>query len=108
MGSKGQRNIYPFTPEDFSPCPLKCLPVQMRGIRYLNPTSNVQNCTKLKDELCNGGPKVWDPLEDAFTKCLKPCKFTSYINSNLEIMELTYMKPALTKAQFHLIFNQLR
>ena len=80
----------------------------MRGVRYLNPTSNVPNCTKLQDELCNGGPKVWDPLEENFSKCLKPCKFITYINSNLELMELTYVKPAPTMARFYLKFNNLR
>ena len=97
-----------FFSKAFSPCPLKCLPLQMKGFKYLNISSKVPNCIKLQDEICNGGPVVWDPLEDTFSKCLKHCKFITYINSNIELMELTYVKPSQTMAKFHIIFNQLR
>ena len=33
----------------------------MKGLRYVNMSnsSKVENCTRLEDELCNGGPTVW-------------------------------------------------
>ena len=33
----------------------------MKGLRFVNKSNSsvVENCTKLEDELCNGGPTVW-------------------------------------------------
>ena len=33
----------------------------MKGLRYVNKSNSsiVENCTRLEDELCNGGPTVW-------------------------------------------------
>ena len=96
-----------FVSEDFSPCPHKCIPVQMKGFHYINQ-SDLKNCSKLEDETCNGGPKVWDPLEQAILQCLKPCQFTTYIESRLETYEMTYQTPYPNEAYFELVLNHVR
>ena len=36
-----------FFSEDFSPCPVKCIPIQMRGFRYVNKTSDLKDCNRV-------------------------------------------------------------
>ena len=106
--SEQQCLVNHFVSEDFSPCPHKCIPVQMKGFHYFNILSDLTNCSKLEDETCNGGPKVWDPLEQAILQCLKPCQFTTYIESRLEKYEMTYLKPDPNEAYFELVLNHVR
>ena len=81
-----------FLSNDFMQCPLKCLPIQMKGFQYFNQSSHLEECSNLEDEACNGGPRVWDALEHALENCLMPCQFTTYIESQLEKNEMTYIK----------------
>ena len=94
--------------EEFSPCPTKCLPIQMKGFKYINNSTSITNCGKLEDEICNGGPQVWSPLLDKFVKCLNPCRFSTYIDSGLELVEMLYLKPRKTRASFELVVNTIR
>ena len=97
-----------FFNEQFSPCPIKCIPIQMKGFNYLNRSIALPNCAKLEDEICNGGPKVWNKLLDEFPKCLKPCKMTTYKDSQLELREPKFLKTGQTLANFELIMNNIR
>ena len=72
-----------FFDEQFSPCPIKCIPIQMKGFNYVNRSTSLIKCNKREDEICNGGPKVWNKLIDEFPKCLKPCKMITYKDSQL-------------------------
>ena len=51
-----------FINENFSPCPIKCTPIQLKGFQYVNKSSPLKNCEKLEDEICNGGPKVGNKI----------------------------------------------
>ena len=106
--SQQQCLVNKFLSKDFTPCPFKCLPIQMKGFRYINDSLNLDNCSTLEDETCNGGPKVWSKLEKMYLKCLKPCIFTTYIHSRLELVELMYMKTADTQARFELMIEAVR
>ena len=97
-----------FIDEQFSPCPIKCLPIQMKGHRYVNRSISLINCAKIEDEKCNGGPKVWNKLLNEFPKCLNPCKMITYKDSQLELTESTFMKTGQTLANFELIMNDIR
>ena len=77
--SEQQCIVNHFLSNDFLPCPLKCLPIQMKGFQYINQSSHLEKCSNLEDETCNGGSKVWDALEQALANCLIPCKFTTYV-----------------------------
>lgn len=79
--SEQQCLVNDFFDKDFSPCPVKCMPIQMRGFRYVNSSFELTNCNKLDDEVCNGGPIVWNELMERFKKCKKPCSVTSYDHS---------------------------
>ena len=80
----------------------------MKGFRYINNSTSIANCIKLEDEICNGGPQVWSPLLDEFVKCLNPCRFSTYIDSGLELVEMLYLKPRKTRASFELVVNTIR
>ena len=97
-----------FINEHFSPCPIKCLPIQMKGFNYVNNSMLLPNCTKLEDEICNGGPKVWNTIGDEFPKCTNPCKMITYKDSQLELREPTHMKTGQTLANFELVMNSIR
>ena len=84
-----------FSAENFSPCPIKCVPIQMKGLQYLNKSISLTNCTKLEDEICNGGPKVWKTLDLEFSNCVNPCKMVTYKDSRLDWYEPMYMKEQL-------------
>ena len=77
---------------NFSPCPMKCIPVRMKGFKYVNDSAQLPICTKLTDEICNGGPLAWANLTTGFKKCPRPCKVTSYIFSQVEGYESGYME----------------
>ena len=97
-----------FADENFSPCPIKCIPIQMKGFNYVNNSMLLPNCTKLEDEICNGGPKVWKTMGDEFPKCQKPCKMITYKDSQLELREPTFQKTGQTLANFELVMNSIR
>ena len=90
--SEQQCLVNVFFDKDFSPCPVKCIPMQMRGFRYVNSSSELKNCNKLDDEDCNGGPTVWNELRKRFKKCKKPCSVISYDHSALEMKEMTMIR----------------
>ena len=70
-----------FNDERFSKCPIKCIPVQMKGFQYVNLSTPSINFARLDDEICNGGPKVWNSLHDKFQNCLNPCEMITYKDS---------------------------
>ena len=97
-----------FMNEHFSPCPIKCIPIQMKGFNYVNKSIYIPNCAKLEDEICNGGPKVWKTIGDEFPKCQKPCKMITYKDSQLELKEPSFLKAEQNLANFELIMNSIR
>ena len=101
--SEQQCLVNDYFAKDFSPCPVKCIPVQMRGFRYINGSSNLQNCKRLDDEICNGGPIVWKELENSFEKCIKPCRMSSYDQSLIEKKEMTYINVDEDEASFQFV-----
>ena len=40
-----------FIDESFPKCPLKCIPVQMKGFQYVNESTSFINCARLDDEI---------------------------------------------------------
>jgi hypothetical protein len=98
-----------FNAEHFSPCPIKCVPIQMKGFHYVNKSTSLINCPKLEDEICNSGPKVWKKLNFEFPNCLNPCKRITYKDSQLDWYEPMYLKKlGQTIATFELVMNSRR
>ena len=97
-----------FFDEQFSPCPIKCIPIQMKGFEYVNRSISLPNCAKLEDEICIGGPKVWNTLIYEFSKCLKPCKMITYKDSHIELREPNFLKTGQTLANFELKMDKIR
>ena len=97
-----------FIDENFSPCPIKCLPIQMKGFQYVNKSTSLMNCEKIEDEICNAGSKVWNKLYEEFPSCLKPCKIITYKDSKLDIYEAIYLEVGQTLANFDLMINSIR
>jgi hypothetical protein len=97
-----------FINEHFSQCPIKCIPIQMIGFNYVNKSISLPNCAIREDEICMGGPKVWNTLNNEFSKCPKPCKMITYKDSQLELREPTFLKTGQTLANFKLIINSIR
>ena len=97
-----------FINEHFSPCPIKCLPIQMKWFNYVNNSILLPNCTKLEDEICNGRPKVWNTIGNEFPKCTNPCKMVMYKDSQLELRDPTHMKARQTLANFELVMNSIK
>ena len=97
-----------FTDEHFSPCPIKCIPIQMKGFNYVNKSMPLPNCATLEDEICNGGPEVWNTIVDNFPKCPKSCKMITYKDSQLELREPTLLETGQTLANFELVMNSIR
>ena len=98
-----------FSDEQFSPCPVKCVPIQMKGLQYLNKSISLTNCAKLEDEICNGGPKVWKTLDFEFSNCVNPCKMVTYKDSRLDWYEpVHHKKKGETVANFELVMNSRR
>ena len=106
--SKAQCLDNMFRAEKFSPCPIKCIPIQMKGHQYINQSTSLTKCTKLEDEICNGGPKVWNTIGDDFPKCTNPCKMVTYKDSQLELRDPTHMKARQTLANFELVMNSIK
>ena len=100
--------VYDFYKKHFSPCPVKCIPIQMRGFEYLNLSSDLKNCKKLEDEVCNAGPIVWKGLMKEFGKCKKPCKISSYDDSQIEKFTMTYKTDTKNEASFLFVNSDLR
>ena len=96
-----------FFNKDFSPCPVKCIPIQMRGFRYINSSSNLKNCDKLDDEICNGGPTVWKELLKHYEKCSKPCRVSSYDASLQEKKDMTFIKDNQNEASFEFVNSNI-
>ena len=55
----------------------------MKSYKYLHKISNIIDCNTLEDEVCNGGPRVWNAMPSLF-ECPKPCKIFSYTDSVVE------------------------
>ena len=97
-----------FISEHFSQCPFKCITIQMKGFQYVNKSTNFIDCARLEDEICNGGFKVWIPLLNKFSDCPKPCKITTYKDSQLDLKEPLFLKMGQTLANFELVANEIR
>ena len=80
----------------------------MTGFNYVNRSISLPKCATLEDEICMGGPKVWNTLNNEFSKCPKPCKMITYKDSQLELREPTFLKTGQTLANFKLIINSIR
>ena len=89
-----------FFSEDLLPCPVKCLAIQMKGLQYANKSATIEECTKLEDEICNGGPFISMQMENAYQKCLKPCEETTYKDSITKLVEPMYLKEGKNTALF--------
>ena len=72
----------------------------MKGFQYVNKSTNFINCARLEHEICNGGFKVWTPLLNKFSDCPKPCKITTYKDSQLDLKEPLFLKTGQTLANF--------
>ena len=97
-----------FFSEDLSPCPVKCLPIQMKGFQYVNKSAAIEDCTKLEDEICNGGPFIAKQMEYAYEKCLKPCKETTYKDSITKLVEPVYLKEGKNTALFDVYMSNVQ
>ena len=97
-----------FINEHFSACPFKCLTIQMKGFQYVNQSTNFINCARLEHEICNGGFEVWTPLLNKFSDCPKPCKITTFKDSQLDLKEPLFLKTGKTLANFELEANKIR
>ena len=107
--SEQQCLVNMFINENFSPCPIKCTPIQMKGFQYVNKSASLKNCNKLEDEVCNGGPKVGSKMRDEFQNCLDPCNMITYKDSHLELREMMYGKDyGQARASFDLTMNNIR
>ena len=97
-----------FITEHFPACPIKCLPIQMKGFQYVNSSTSFINCARLEDEICNAGPEVWTTLLNKFSACPKPCKITTYKDSRLDLKEPLFLKTGQTIANFALKKDSIR
>ena len=98
-----------FSADHFSPCPIKCVPIQMKGLQYLNKSISLTNCEKLEDEICNSGSKVWKKLSFEFPNCMNPCKMVTYKDSRLDWYEpVHHKKRGNLHANFELVMNSRR
>ena len=72
-------------------------------------STSLINCNKLEDEICNGGPKVWNSLYDKIQKCQNPCKMIMYKDSRLVLTKPMYVKErGQTLVRFELVMNSIR
>ena len=97
-----------FISDDFPSCPIKCIPIQMEGFRYVNKSTQLTSCTKLADEICNGGPLVWEDLGAAWKRCPRPCKFTSYVQSHVESEEIARLEDNPNHVHLVLTANEIK
>ena len=68
----------------------------MKGYKYLSNSTSLIDCKNLEDEICNGGPPVWNPMPSLFD-CPKPCKIITYTGS---IVEYSYYNASVNEASF--------
>jgi hypothetical protein len=80
----------------------------MKAFQYMSTSTPFKNCARLEDEICNGGPKLWTPLINEFSDCPKPCKITTYKDSQLDLKEPLYLKTNETLANFEIVKNDVR
>ena len=82
----------------------------MNGFRFLENSSNIESCVFLEDEICNGGPEVWNELMPVFNKCLPPCRTRTYTDSKIEVKDSTQITgfAAKNQAKFLLKVNPIR
>ena len=97
-----------FVSSDFLQCPTKCIPIQMKGFKYINESVYLKDCTKLDDEICNGGPNVWVDLKNYFFKCPMPCKFISYGSSQTDLGGSLFNKAIQNEAALGIHFMDQR
>ena len=97
-----------FFSEDLLPCPVKCLPIQMKGFQYANKSATIEDCTKLEDEICNDGPFIGMQMQHAYQKCLKPCEETTYKNSIAKLVEPMYLKVDKNTALFDIFMTNIQ
>ena len=83
-------------------CSFPCIPIQLKGFRYINENNTLQDCRTLEEEVCTGGPKTWKDLEHADLHCDKPCQITEYIG------RLTYLYQGKNKKSPKTIQIKLR
>ena len=106
--SEQQHLVNIFITEDFPACPIKCIPIQMKGFRYVNNSTSVINCARFEDEICNGGPEVWTPLFAKVSEWPKPCKMTTYKDSRLDLKAPQFLKGGKNRGHFELKKNNIR
>ena len=80
----------------------------MKGYHYVNRSISLPNCAKIEDEICNGGPNVFNTLINEFSKCLSPCKMITYKDSLLDLREPDFLKTEQSLAHFDLARNNIR
>jgi hypothetical protein len=68
----------------------------MKGYNYLRYSTKLIDCIKIENEVCNGGPDVWNPMPSLFT-CEKPCKIITYTGS---VVEYSYYNDTDDEASF--------
>ena len=68
----------------------------MKGYKYLRNSTSLIDCKNLEDEICNGGPVVWNLIPSLFD-CPKPCKIITYTGS---IIEYSYYNASVNEASF--------
>ena len=61
----------------------------MKSFKYLYNATSFIDCKNIEDEVCNGGPTVWDPMPYLF-ECTKPCKIITYTGPLFEILIKTH------------------
>ena len=80
----------------------------MKGYRYANKSAKIEKCLTLDDELCVGGSEMSKKLWYDFLKCPKPCKQTTYKDSNLFSAEPMYLQTGKNKAYFEFFTKKIR
>ena len=108
--SEQQHLVNTFITRHFPACPIKCIPIQMKGFRYVNISklTSIINCARFEDEICNGGPEVWAPLLANKSDWPKPCKMTTYKDSRLDLKAPQTLKVGKNRANLELKKNNIR
>ena len=79
----------------------------MKSFKYLHNSTSFIDCTNIEDEVCNGGPTVWDPMPYLF-ECIKPCKIITYTGPVFEVLNDTHTIISLVitkKIETHFFFH---
>ena len=80
----------------------------MKGFQYANKSATIENCTKLEDEICNGGPFIGIQIKHAYQKCLKPCEESTYKDSVAKLVEPMYLKEDKNTAFFDVFMSNVQ